>query len=90
MIFNPQPLKFCLGHISESERHKVVDFWMGHWLGSVGMLNHAVTYNLGSTKVCLCAIFETYFSYCKDICIAVTYYLIYFYLIVLFSLLYFN
>ena len=59
---------------------------MNHWLGSVGMLNHGVTFNLGSAKVCLPSIFETYFSYYKDIWIAVTYYYIDLYLIVLFPL----
>ena len=42
------------------------------------MLNHGVTFNLGSAKVCSPAIFEIYFSYHKDIWIAVTYYYIYF------------
>ena len=28
-----------------------VDSCMGHWLGSVGMLNHDVTFNLSSAKV---------------------------------------
>ena len=46
---------------------------MGHWLRSVGMLKHGVTLNLGSAKVCSPAIFETYFSYQKDIWMAVTY-----------------
>ena len=63
-----------------------VDSWMGHWFGSVGMLNHGMTLNLGSAKVCSPAIFERYFLYDKDIWIAVTGYYIYFYLIVLFSL----
>ena len=48
------------------------------------MLNHGVTFHLNSAEVCSLAIFETYFSYRKDICIAVTYYYIYFYLFVLF------
>ena len=47
------------------------------------MLNHGVTFNLGSAKVCSPAIFETCFSYHKHRWIAVTYYYIYFYLIVL-------
>ena len=55
---------------------------MSHLLGSVGMLNHGVTFNLGSAKVCSPAIFEICFSYHKDIWIAVTYYYIYFYLYV--------
>ena len=39
------------------------------------MQNHGVTFNLGSTKVCSPAIFETYFSYHKDIWITVTYFI---------------
>ena len=50
------------------------------------MLNYGVTFDLGSTKVCLRAIFETYSSYIKDIRVAVTYYYVYVYLIVLFPL----
>ena len=50
------------------------------------MLNHGLTFNLGSAKEFFPAIFETYFSYRKDTWIAVTYYYIYFYLIVLFPL----
>ena len=57
---------------------------MGHWLESVGMLNHGVTFNLCSDKVCSLTIFETYFSYHKDVGIAITYYYIYFNLIMLF------
>ena len=41
------------------------------------MLNHGVTFNLGSAKVRSPAIFETYFSRDKYIWIAVTYYYIY-------------
>ena len=59
---------------------------MSHWLGSVGMLNHGVTFNLGFAKVCLPTIFETYFACHKDIWIAVTYFYIHIYLIVLFPL----
>ena len=36
------------------------------------MLSHGVIFNLCSAKVCSPAIIETYFSYNKDICIAVT------------------
>ena len=61
-----------------------VESWMGHWLACAGMLNYDITINLGSTKVCLPAIFERYYSYDKDIWIAVNCYYIYFYLIVLF------
>ena len=31
---------------------KEVDFWMDHWLMSVGMLGHGMTFNLVSAKVC--------------------------------------
>ena len=41
-----------------------VDTWQGHWLGTVGV-HHGVTF--GSGKVCSPAIFETCFSYDKDI-----------------------
>ena len=44
---------------------------MGHWLGSVGMLNHGVTFNCGSDKVCSPAIFEKYFSGHKDMLIII-------------------
>ena len=43
---------------------------MGHWLG--GMPKYGVIFNLGAAKVCSPAIIETYFSYYKDIWIAVT------------------
>ena len=35
-------------------KHKVknVDSWMGHCLGSVGMLSDGVPFNFGSAKVC--------------------------------------
>ena len=45
------------------------------------MLNHGVTFNLSSAKVCSHAIFETYFS-----CKLITDYYMYLYLIVLFPL----
>ena len=45
---------------------------------------HGVTFNFGSAKVYSAAIFETYFSYDKDIWIAVTDYCMHFYIIVLF------
>ena len=57
-------LRICKGY--------EVDFYMNPWLESVGMLNHVVTFNLGSAEVCSPAIFETYFSYQNDICIAET------------------
>ena len=40
---------------------------MSNWLGSVGMFNHGVTFNLGSAKVRSPAIFEMCFSHHKDI-----------------------
>ena len=40
---------------------------MGHWLGSVGMQSHDLTFNLDSVKAFLPAIFETFFSYHKVI-----------------------
>ena len=63
-----------------------VDSWMGHSLRSVGIPSNGMTFNVGSAKVCSPAIFETYFSYHKDICVAVNDYYMYFYLIVLFPL----
>ena len=39
-----------------------VDSWMGFWLGSLGVLNHSVTFNLGSAKVFLPSACETFFS----------------------------
>ena len=50
------------------------------------MLSHGVTFNLLSAKVCLPAIFETYFPYHKVTWIVVTDYYMYFYFIVLFPL----
>ena len=50
------------------------------------MLSNSVIFNLGSAKVCSPTIIETYFSYDKDIQIAVTDYYMYSYLIVLFLL----
>ena len=50
-------------------------------------MHHGVTFNcFGSAKVCSPAIFETCFSYNKDIWIAAAYYYIYFYIILLFPL----
>ena len=51
----------------------------------VGM-HHGVTFNFHSAKVCSPAIFETSFSYDKDIWIATTDYYMHFYIIVLFPL----
>ena len=45
-----------------------------------------MTFNFGFGKVCSPAMFETCFSYDKDIWIAATDYYMYFYIIVLFSL----
>ena len=49
-------------------------------LGGVGV-HHGVTFNFGSAKVCSSAIFETYFSYDKDIWIAAAEYYMHFYII---------
>ena len=49
-------------------------------------MHHGVSFNFGSAKVCSPAIFETSFSYDKDISIAATDYNMHFYIIVLFPL----
>ena len=49
-------------------------------------MHHGVTLNFGSAKVCSPAIFETYFSYGKDIGIAAIDYYMQFYTIVHFPL----
>ena len=49
-------------------------------------MHHSVTFNFGSAKVCSPAIFETCFSYDKNIWIPATDYYMYFYKIVLFPL----
>ena len=49
-------------------------------------MHHGVTFNFGSAKVCSPAIFETCFSYDKDIWIAATVYYLHFYINVLFPL----
>ena len=49
-------------------------------------MHHGVTFNFGSAKVCLPAIFDTSFSYHKDIWIAAPDYYMHFYTIVLFPL----
>ena len=49
-------------------------------------MHHGVTFNFDSAKVCSPAIFETSFSYNKDIWIAATVYYMHFYMIVLFPL----
>ena len=41
-------------------------------------MHHVVTFNFGSAKVCSAAIFETSFSYDKDIWIAATDYYMHF------------
>ena len=46
-------------------------------------MHHGVTFNFGSAKVCSLAIFETCFSYDKDIWIAATDFYMYVYIIVL-------
>ena len=48
-------------------------------------MRHGVTFKFGSPKVCLSPIFETSFSYDKDVWIAATDYYMHFYIIVLFS-----
>ena len=50
------------------------------------MQNHCVIFNLGPAKVCSPAMFETSFSYDKDILIAESDYYMHFYIIVLFPL----
>ena len=49
-------------------------------------MHYGVTFNFVSAKVCSPAIFETCFSYEKDIWIAATDYCMYFYIIVLLPL----
>ena len=66
-----RPLKSCWPYLRICTVY-IIDSWMGHWLGSVGMLSHGVTFNLVSAKLCSPTIFETYFSYNKDVRIAVT------------------
>ena len=54
-------------------------------LGGVGA-HHGMTFNFGSAKMCSPAIYETCFSYDKDVWIAETDYYMYFYIIVLLPL----
>ena len=49
-------------------------------------MHHGATFNFGFAKVYSAAIFQTHFSYNKDIWIAATYYYVYFYIIVLLPL----
>ena len=49
-------------------------------------MHHGMTFHFSSAEVCSPAIFETCFSYDKDIWIAATDYYIYFYIIKLFPL----
>ena len=49
-------------------------------------MHHGVTFNFGSAKVCSPALFETCFSFNKDIWIAASDYDMYFYIIFLFPL----
>ena len=66
---------------------KEFDSWMHHYLGrGCRYAKSWCNLYLGSAKVCSPAIFETYFSYQKNIWIVVTVYYVYFYLIVLFPL----
>ena len=76
-------LKIFSGPYLRNCKMQEVVSWIGHWLGSVGMLNYCVTFNLGSAKVCSPAIFDTYFSCDRDIWIAVNYYYMYFYIYIL-------
>ena len=71
-------LKSCLGYFFDSVRCRR--------LGDVGVHQYGVTFNFGSAEVSLPAIFETCFSYDKDIRIAATDFYMYFYIIVLFTL----
>ena len=54
-------------------------------LGGVGV-HHGVTFNFGYAKMCSPTIFETSFSYDKDIWIAATGCCMHFYIIMLFPL----
>ena len=65
-------LKVLSGTYPRNSKVQKVYSQMGHWLGSVGMLNHGVTINFASAKVCSSAIFGRCFSCDKDIWIAVT------------------
>ena len=58
---------------------------VGSWLGDVGMY-HGVTFNFDSAKVCSPAIFETSFSYDRDILTAATDCYMHFYMMMLFLL----
>ena len=58
---------------------------VGTLVGGVDV-HDGVNFNFGSAKVCSPAIFETSFSYDKDIWIAATDYYMHFYIIVLFPL----
>ena len=49
-------------------------------------MHHGVAFNFGSDKECSPAMFETCFSYDKNILIAVTDYYMHFYIIVFFPL----
>ena len=49
-------------------------------------MHHAVTFNFGSVKVCSPAIFETSFSFDKDMFITATDCYMHFYVIMLFSI----
>ena len=49
-------------------------------------MHHDVTFNVGSAKLCSPAMFETCFSYDKDILIAATENYMYIYIVLLFPL----
>ena len=77
--------KILSGLFTGFHKVKKVDTWYRHWIGGVGVY-HAVTFNFDSANVCSPAIFETSFSYDKDIWIAATDYCMHFYIIVRFPL----
>ena len=54
------------------------------FVGGGGGVHHGMTFNFGSSKVCSPVIFETSFSYDKDVSIAVTDIYMHFYIIVFF------
>ena len=65
-------IKSYLGYVSETVRCMELIHDMDICLGVVGVQHLGVTFNFCSVKVCLPAIFETCFSYDKDMCIAAT------------------
>ena len=59
---------------------KMILGWVIGW--GVGMQSHCVIFNLGPAKVCSPPMFETYFSYDKDIWISESDYYMHFYIII--------